>query len=337
MSEILRILVVEDNSADTDFIQEMLLAGGSVSFQAESVVRLSEALTRLESKDIDLVLLDLGLPDSQGLQTFHKLQEAAPGVPVVVLTGTNDNETAVRAVRDGAQDYLVKGQIQGHMLVLAARYALERKKVAEAIIASEVRYRRLFETAQDGILILDAETGMVEDVNPFLIELLGYSREEFLGKKVWELGFFKDIIANQDHFAELQQQEYIRYADKPLETADGRKVDVEFVSNVYLVNQHKVIQCNIRSIIARKQAGARIAQQLDELRRWHQATLGREGRLLEVKQEVNELLARLGEPPRYPSALAEAGAVASDPRAVPATNGPSETADQNPRPATADR
>jgi PAS domain S-box-containing protein len=131
----------------------------------------------------------------------------------------------------------------------------ERKQAAEALRASEVRYRRLFEAARDGVLILDAETGMVVDVNPFLIGLLGYSRESFLGKEVWELGFFKDIFANQDHFAELQQKEYIRYEDRPLETADGRRIDVEFVSNVYLVNHEKVIQCNIRDITERRRAG----------------------------------------------------------------------------------
>ena len=130
----------------------------------------------------------------------------------------------------------------------------ERSKVAEAMRASEVRYRRLFEAARDGILILDAETGMVVDVNPFLIEMLGFSHEVFLGKKVWELGFFKNIIANQANFAELQQKECIRYEDMPLETSNGRQIAVEFVSNVYLVNQHKVIQCNIRDITARKQA-----------------------------------------------------------------------------------
>ncbi|MFA5204486.1 MAG: PAS domain S-box protein [Lentisphaeria bacterium] len=123
----------------------------------------------------------------------------------------------------------------------------------EALAASELRYRRLFETAKDGILILDAESGMVVDVNPFLVELLGFSRDAFIGKKVWELGFLKDIVANQDHFAELQQQKYIRYEDKPLKTADGRRVDVEFVSNVYLVNRENVIQCNIRDITKRKQ------------------------------------------------------------------------------------
>ena len=127
-----------------------------------------------------------------------------------------------------------------------------RKRAEETLGASEVRYRRLFEAARDGILILDAETGMVVDVNPFLVELLGYSREVFLGKKVWELGFFKDILANQDNFTELQQKGYVRYEDKPLETSDGRRVEVEFVSNVYQANHRKVIQCNIRDITERK-------------------------------------------------------------------------------------
>ena len=132
------------------------------------------------------------------------------------------------------------------------RNITDRKRAEEALVASEVRYRRLFETAKDGILILDAETGAVHDVNPFLVELLGYLREKFLGKRIWELGIFKDVAANQANFAELQRQEYIRYEDLPLETADGRRVNVEFVSNVYLVDHQKVIQCNIRDITERK-------------------------------------------------------------------------------------
>ena len=122
----------------------------------------------------------------------------------------------------------------------------ERTSADAARGASELRYRRLFETAKDGILILDAGTGMVVDVNPFLIELLGYSHAQFLGKAVWELGFFKDIVANEEKFAELREKEYVRYENLPLETIHGIKIEVEFVSNVYLVAGRKVIQCNVR-------------------------------------------------------------------------------------------
>jgi len=136
----------------------------------------------------------------------------------------------------------------------------ESKKAEKLLKASEIRYRRLFESAKDGILILDAETGMIVDINPFLIELLGFSKEQFLEKPVWEIGFFKDIISNQDKFIELQQKKYVRYEDLPLETTDGRKIDVEFVSNVYKVDNHKVIQCNIRDITERKRAEKYILQ-----------------------------------------------------------------------------
>ena len=124
----------------------------------------------------------------------------------------------------------------------------------KTLIESELRYRRLFETAQDGILLLDAKTGMITDVNPFLIELLGYSREEFVEKKLWEVGAFKDIEASQNAFEALQENEYIRYEDLPLKSKNGQLIQVEFVSNVYLVGEEKVIQCNIRDITARKLA-----------------------------------------------------------------------------------
>ncbi len=127
---------------------------------------------------------------------------------------------------------------------------------AQALAASELRYRRLFESAKDGILILDAETGMVVDVNPFLTDLLGFSRAEFLGKRVWELGFFKNLAANAAKFRELQAREYVRYEDLPLETADGQVREVEFVSNVYLADGKRVIQCNIRDITKRKRVEA---------------------------------------------------------------------------------
>jgi diguanylate cyclase (GGDEF)-like protein/PAS domain S-box-containing protein len=119
---------------------------------------------------------------------------------------------------------------------------------------SELRYRRLFEAAQDGILILDAETGAITDVNPYLIDMLGYSREEFVEKKLWEVGAFKDIDASKEAFLALQKDEYIRYKDLPLRAKDGNLVQVEFVSNVYSVGDEKVIQCNIRDITERSHA-----------------------------------------------------------------------------------
>jgi two-component system, cell cycle sensor histidine kinase and response regulator CckA len=130
----------------------------------------------------------------------------------------------------------------------------ERTRVEHALEASETRYRRLFEAAKDGILILDAGTGKIVDVNPFLTELTGYSREEFLGLHLWEIGPFKDKADSKASFADLQAKEYVRYDDLPLLGHDGREIAVEFISNVYRVDSQDVIQCNIRDISARKRA-----------------------------------------------------------------------------------
>ena len=142
----------------------------------------------------------------------------------------------------------------------------KEKSPAEVMLReSKSRYRRLFETAKDGILLLDAVSGQITDVNPFLIELLGYSYKEFIGKALWEIGPFKDIAASQTAFRELRQKKYIRYDELPLETKTGERVDVEFVSNLYEVNGQKVIQCNIRDISERKRIKDSLNKANDEL------------------------------------------------------------------------
>jgi len=122
----------------------------------------------------------------------------------------------------------------------------------QAIRASELSYRRLFEAARDGILILDADTGRISDVNPFLTEMLGFSHGELVRTPIWELGSFKDIVANKAKFEQLHQQGYVLSENLPLETRDGRKIAVEFVSNVYRAGDRNVIQCNVRDITERK-------------------------------------------------------------------------------------
>src|SRR5688572_29597247 len=139
----------------------------------------------------------------------------------------------------------------------------DRKRLA--LEESEARYRRLFETAKDGILILDGDTARITDANPFLQDMLGYSKAELIGKALWEISAVKDIPASQEAMRELQNNEYIRYEDIPLETKAGARKHVEFVSNVYLVNGWRVIQCNIRDITDRKHAEALVQSTNDEL------------------------------------------------------------------------
>ena len=145
------------------------------------------------------------------------------------------------------------------MSIVPPRFAESaNKKTPDELRASESRYRRLFETAKDGILILDLGSGEITDVNPFVVEMLGYTHSELVGKKLWEIGPFKDIPACRSAFTELQTHGYIRYEDLPLETKHGRSINVEFVSNVYTADNIQVVQCNIRDITERARAAAAI-------------------------------------------------------------------------------
>lgn len=136
----------------------------------------------------------------------------------------------------------------------------ERKATTHKLAASELRYRRLFESTKDGILIMHAERGEVMDVNPYLVKMMHCSREEFIGQKVWELPFFRDILPDSARFFELQESSYHRNENLPLTALDGRKFHVEFIINTYLVDGDRVVQFNIRDVTERQL----VKQQLQE-------------------------------------------------------------------------
>ncbi len=157
------------------------------------------------------------------------------------------------------------GRITG--VLFSGEDITERKRAQAAIQVSETRYRRLFESAKDGILILDADSGKITAANPFLTEILGYSKDELLGHKLWDIGPFKDITATKAGFAELLEKGYVRYENLPLQASNGRIIDVEFVSNTYLVNGKKVIQCNIRDISDRTRVEKALRESEERYRR----------------------------------------------------------------------
>lgn len=159
----------------------------------------------------------------------------------------------------------------------------ERVEAHKKLFASEVRYRRLFEAAQDGVLIVNSDTGILEDANPFLIQMLGYSHDELLGKQLWEIGLFKDLNENKSAFEKLKNEQYIRYDNLPLETKRGKAIWVEFVSNVYPVDGIPVIQCNIRDISERKQAEDKIKKLNTEL---EERVLSRTMQLKKANEEL---------------------------------------------------
>jgi len=221
---------------------------------------------------------------STNLQLFKVLLEQG-------LKGNSKGELALQVGGENSAPILLSVSPLQHMDMPGAVCAVmvditERKKMEEELKFSETRYRRLFEASQDGILILDAETGQIAEVNPFIIKMLGYSHEELLGKKLWEIGTFRDIEASKATSSELKSKGYVRYNDLPLETKDGRTIAVEFVSNVYLVNHHKVIQCNIRDITERKLIGESLKKSHNELER---QTVELQTALSEIETMKNQL------------------------------------------------
>ena len=253
----LRILHLEDSPLDAELVREQLIAGG-LRAQMDTAPGKQEFTAFLQRGGYDLILADYSIPDFDAFGALALTKTLSPGTPFICVSGAIGEEKAVELLRQGATDYVMKSRLDKLLLVMERALRENRDHQANlqlvtGLRASENRYRRLFESAKDGILILDAETGMIVDVNPFLIEMLGFSKEAFLEKNLWQLGFIRSLVANRDNFVTLQKTNYIRYEDLPLETADGRQIDVEFISNVYTVDGKRVIQCNIRDIRERKQ------------------------------------------------------------------------------------
>jgi PAS domain S-box-containing protein len=185
MTTTLQLLMVEDNPADVDLVREWLPTEGPVRFELSSVARLAEALIHVRDKRVDLVLLDLGLPDSQGLGTFQKMKAQAPDVPMVVCTGTDDREMAALAVRAGAQDYLVKGQAQGNLLVQALLYAVERNRAARDVVRAQKEWERTFDAVPDLITLVDANHVILR-ANRSMAARLGTTPEALVGRRCYE-------------------------------------------------------------------------------------------------------------------------------------------------------
>ncbi len=251
-AQLSRVLIVDDNEDDVLIVRDLLAEITTRHFDLQWAPSYDAAREALSGHAPDICLVDYRLGEHCAIDLLQEFSGGA--VPFVLLTGVEDYEADAAATRAGAADYLVKAHINAPLLERSIRYAIERKRSQQSVLASELRYRRLFESARDGILILDAATRKITDVNPYMTELLGFSRAEFLGKELWEIGLLGDARASAEAFRQLQADGFIRYEDLPLETKAGGRWDVEFVSNVYGQNGHQVIQCNIRDITERKRA-----------------------------------------------------------------------------------
>jgi PAS domain S-box-containing protein len=190
----------------------------------------------------------------------------------------------IEALNNGARFYVQKGEDpkeQFDDLIQKIKQAVGIRKLEDAFHNSELRYRKLFETASDGIILLDADTGEIIDANPFLLNLIGSSLEEILGKHLWDIGVFNDVDLGKKAFLEFQMKKNTRYEDLPLMTKKGQEIVVELVSNVYTVDHADVIQCNIRDITERKRTEEQLKHFNEEL----------EKRIADRTQKLNASLA----------------------------------------------
>lgn len=179
-SEPLSILIIEDNPSDSFLIEQMLSSSELPIQKIHTAERLDEGIKLIQENSIDIVLSDLSLPDSFGLDTFLKIRKGFPHVAIIILTGLSDSGTALEALKRGAQDYLVKGEFNVSFLVKSIRYSIERKKAEEQVLISEEKYRQIFYQNPFPMWITDKETLQILEVNEAAIKKYGYTREEFV-------------------------------------------------------------------------------------------------------------------------------------------------------------
>jgi two-component system cell cycle sensor histidine kinase/response regulator CckA len=249
------VLLVEDNPGDARLILELLRHVEAGDFALERVDRLEPALERLKHAGVDAVLLDLGLPDSQGIETFARAQREAPGEPIVVISGLDDERVALEAVRLGAQDYLVKGRIDGQLLARVIRYAIERKRAEVALAASEAHYRTILENVVDAVFVMDS-AGRYVDVNPSACDLTGHTREELLRHRVAETWVTEERRAVSERLAELSARRQVSF-ERRLLRKDGGVILVEG-NAVRLPNGRSLM--TLRDITERREADEQIRE-----------------------------------------------------------------------------
>lgn len=204
----LRVLLIEDNAGDARFIEELLREVPEAPFSVEHVDSLSQGLAHLAQGDVDVILLDLSLPDSQGLESLNKILSQTQTLPIVVLSGLSDEYVAMKAVQEGAQDYLVKGNVDSNLLARTLRYAVERERLRVALKESEARYRLLADNIADVIWTADMQA-RITYVSPSIKRMLGYTVEETMRLRISDL-LTHDSLDQARRFIKWQMSMYGR-------------------------------------------------------------------------------------------------------------------------------
>lgn len=235
-SNMTKVLLIEDNPGDIRLIREMLSEERDIVFNVESADCLSTGLARLAAGGIDIVMLDLGLPDSSGLNTFNRVYAQTPETPIVVLTGLGDADVAIRAVQAGAQDYLMKNELYGNLLVRCARYAIERKRTEQELKETEQKFRNLLENIPNIAVQGYTPDGTVHYWNSANERVYGYTAKEVIGKNI------VDLIIPPEMRSDVQ--EIIRHGAQTGEMPPASEISLlrKDGSHVSVLSSHAVVK-----------------------------------------------------------------------------------------------
>jgi PAS domain S-box-containing protein len=249
----MRVLIVEDNPTQSNLLRISLQRR---DLQVDCAVNLKQACTRVqEEPEIDVVLLDLSLPDSSGIETFYKIRRAAPGIPTVVFTGLDDQDVAIEALKNGAQDYLIKGLAGDDSVVRCLRYAIERNKVELALRHSEKRMRIILENSYDAFISMDSQW-RIRDWNTQAERTFGWTLEQMLGRKLATIvphHLRKQYSRDADNYFADEEQELMRRTTEIMAIhKDGHEFPIEI--GIFRIREHDdYIYCAfVRDITERK-------------------------------------------------------------------------------------
>ncbi len=260
------VLLVEDSFLDQELFRfQFNHFKGKDQFQLGVVESLAEAIQELQRGNVEVVMLDLNLMDSQGLETLRVLKERFPQLAFVVIAGTDDEEQALEALKSGAQDYVVKGQLEPSALGRAMMYALERKRSTELFLAQELRYKNIFENSIDAIFIFSPKEHRIKDCNKAMLSLLGADKKSLVGSRITH--YFREVNQLYPYLMSLKEMGQLSDYEVQLIALDGRLVDV-LISVVAMKNREGEIisyQGLVRDITELKQSQERLKEMNEHL------------------------------------------------------------------------
>ena len=242
-----RVMLVEDNPGDVRYLRELQNETTRQPFSLEVAGNLTEANKRLGKGGIDVILLDLGLPESAGLTSLQSIRTTHPNLPTIVLTGLDDEILGLQAVQEGAQDYLVKGKIDANLLAGSIAYAIEREKSKRLLYESEIRYRTLFQQSPDGIIVICPETHLPLEFNDLACSQLGYSREELSGLSLLDCQIDERKNDLKDFFSKPETTHQGDF-EASFRTKSGEILECQVIVRTLLWNGKSAFQCVIRDV-----------------------------------------------------------------------------------------